>query len=78
MILTKPPTGSALTPYSVSPRRVDQIVEPKPTKNWVAFMPKALAVTKCPASCSITETSKATTKMSTPIRKLTVLTLPPG
>ena len=41
-------------------------------------MPKALAVTKCPASCSMTETSNATMKMSTPIRKLNVLTLPPG
>ena len=78
VILTKPPSGSALTPYSVSPRLVDQSVVPKPTKNWVAFMPKALAVTKCPASCSMTETSNATTKMSTPIRKLIVLTLPPG
>ena len=32
MILTKPPIGSALIPYSVSPRQVDQIVGPKPTK----------------------------------------------
>ena len=32
MILTKPPTGSALIPYSVSPRLVDQSVGPKPTK----------------------------------------------
>ena len=31
-ILTKPPRGSALIPYSVSPRQVDQIVGPKPTK----------------------------------------------
>ena len=31
-ILTKPPSGSALIPYSVSPRQVDQIVGPKPTK----------------------------------------------
>src|SRR5215467_13986509 len=78
VILTNPPSGSAFTPYSVSPRRVDQIVVPKPTKNWVAFMPNAFAVAKCPASCSMTETSNATTKMSTPIRKLTAATLPPG
>ena len=32
MILTNPPIGSALIPYSVSPRQVDQIVGPKPTK----------------------------------------------
>jgi len=78
VILTNPPSGSALMPYSVSPRRIDHSVDPKPTKNCVAFMPKALAVRKCPASCSMTETSKATTKMSTPIRKLIVPTLPPG
>ena len=28
----KPPNGRALTPYSVSPRRMDQSVGPKPTK----------------------------------------------
>ncbi len=38
-IFTKPPAGMALTPYSVSPRWRDQIVGPKPQKNWVAFMP---------------------------------------
>ena len=38
-ILTKPPAGIALKPYSVSPRCRDQIVGPKPTKNCVAFMP---------------------------------------
>ena len=31
-ILTNPPKGRALIPYSVSPRQVDQIVGPKPTK----------------------------------------------
>nr|CRL79972.1 hypothetical protein CPGR_03168 [Mycolicibacter nonchromogenicus] len=28
----KPPAGTALRPYSVSPRRVDHNVVPKPTK----------------------------------------------
>ena len=28
----KPPSGMALMPYSISPRRVDQSVGPKPTK----------------------------------------------
>jgi len=46
VIFTNPPSGRALTPYSVSPRRNDQMVEPKPTKNWVACMRNALAVTK--------------------------------
>ncbi len=38
-ILTKPPAGMALMPYSVSPRRREYSVGPKPTKNCVAFMP---------------------------------------
>ncbi len=45
-ILTKPPSGSALTPYSVSPRQVDQTVGPKPMKYRVHFMPNRLAITK--------------------------------
>ncbi len=45
-ILTKPPSGSALMPYSVSPRVVDQMVGPKPTKYRVTFMPNRLASTK--------------------------------
>ena len=69
-ILTKPPNGSALTPYSVSPRQVDQIVGPKPTKYLVTFMPNFFAVTKCPVSCSITEKSRATMKMTQPIRSI--------
>ena len=68
MILTKPPNGRALIPYSVSPRQVDQMVGPKPTKNLVTFMPNFLAVAKCPASCNITEKSRATMKMTQPIR----------
>ena len=39
MILTKPPAGIALTPYSVSPFVRDHNVGPNPTKNFVAFMP---------------------------------------
>ena len=65
---TKPPSGSALIPYSVSPRLRDQTVLPKPTKNLMAFMPKALAVNRCPASCSMIEISSAITKISTPSR----------
>ncbi len=45
-IFTNPPSGSALTPYSVSPRIRDQTVCPKPTKNCVTFMWNFLAVTK--------------------------------
>ena len=39
-----PPAGTALIPNSVSPRCVDQIFFPKPTKNSVTFMPNFLAV----------------------------------
>ena len=70
MILTKPPNGSALIPYSVSPRQVDQIVGPKPTKYLVTFMPNFFAVTKWPLSCSITEKSRATMKMTQPSRSI--------
>src|SRR6266851_809041 len=68
VILTNPPSGSALTPYSVSPRILDQSVGPNPTKYWVTFIPKAFAVARWPASCSMIETSSANRKMSTPIR----------
>ena len=43
MIRTNPPAGISLSPYSVSPRLVDQTVRPKPTKYWVTFMPNAFA-----------------------------------
>src|SRR5512138_1734311 len=48
-ILQKPPSGIALRPYSVSPRRHEKIVGPKPTKYFVTFMPKRLAVIMWPA-----------------------------
>jgi hypothetical protein len=43
-IFTKPPSGIALSPYSVSPRRNENRVGPKPAKYRVTFMPNALAV----------------------------------
>ena len=66
-ILTKPPAGIALKPYSVSPRWNDHSVGPKPKKYCVHFMPNRLAVTKCPVSCSITDTTRAARKISQPI-----------
>src|SRR5215207_3087116 len=69
-IFTKPPAGIALRPYSVSPRRKEKTVGPKPAKYWVAFIPKPLAVSRWPASCRQTETRMPTAKMSTPIQKL--------
>src|SRR5919197_2183177 len=55
-------------PYSVSPRVRDQIVGPKPTKYWVAFIPNRLAVMKCPDSWSMSVASSAITNAITPIR----------
>ena len=46
MMRTYPPKGMALTPYTVSPRVVDQSFGPNPKKASVAFMPNALAATK--------------------------------
>src|ERR1700733_2652424 len=77
VIRTKAPNGRALMPYSVSPRVVDHRGGPEPMKNWVACMPNFLAVRKCPASCRITEIRMATTKMTTPSRKLILPCLPP-
>ena len=71
-IFTKPPAGTALSPYSVSPRRNENTVGPKPAKYWVAFMPNRLAVSRWPASCRHTDTRMPTAKISTPIQKLTV------
>src|SRR5581483_542791 len=68
MILQKPPTSSALTPYSVSPRRKDHNVGPKPTKNRVTFMPNFLAVRKCPNSCTMIEKHRTSRKITQPSR----------
>ena len=42
-ILTKPPNGIALSPYSVSPTCLLHTVGPNPTKYWVTFAPNAFA-----------------------------------
>ncbi len=44
MIRTYAPSGMHLMPYSVSPRRNDQIFGPKNRKNSVTFIPDHLAV----------------------------------
>ena len=46
------------------------MVGPKPTKYLVTFMPNLLASTKWPVSCSMTEMSRATMKMTQPIRSI--------
>ena len=60
-ILTYPPSGSAFTPYSVSPRRNDQIRGPKPTKNSSTLIRKIFAIVKWPASCTTTTSMMVTT-----------------
>ena len=65
-IRMKPPIGIALTPYSVSPRLVDQTVLPKPTKYWVTFTPNFFAGHMCPTSCSAMDAMTPRTKSTTP------------
>ena len=67
-ILQKPPRGKALMPYSVSPRRKDQMVGPKPRKNRSTFIPNSLAVVKCPPSCRKMASIRARTKSVMPSR----------
>src|ERR1700733_4212758 len=67
-ILQKPPSRIGLTPYSVSPRRIDHSVGPKPRKYLVTFMPNFLAATKCPVSCSMMDKQRANRKTTQPSR----------
>ncbi len=65
-ILTYPPSGMALMPYSVSPRCLLQTVGPKPMKYCVTFPPNALAGIMWPSSCNPIEARIASTKATTP------------
>src|SRR6266487_2599975 len=69
-ILQKPPNGSALMPYSVSPRRKDQRVVPKPRKKRSTFIPKSFAVAKWPPSWNKMASMRAKTNSRTPSRLL--------
>jgi hypothetical protein len=42
-MLTNPPAGIAFRPYSVSPRRKEKIVGPKPTKYRLTRIPRIFA-----------------------------------
>ena len=44
-IFTYAPAGMALSPYSTSPRRNDQMRGPNPIMNSVTFMPARRAIT---------------------------------
>src|SRR6476661_3585270 len=58
-------------PYSVSPRRRDQTVGPKPTMYWVTLTPNFLAGTRCPISCSAMLSATPTTTTRTPRKNST-------
>ncbi len=45
LILTKPPSGIAAIPYSVSPRLKETIFGPKKRKNFSTRIPVAFAAT---------------------------------
>ena len=53
--LTYPPSQMALMPYSVSPRRKDHSLGPKPMKYSGTLTPKHLAGIMCPSSWRATD-----------------------
>ncbi len=60
-IFTYPPSGMALTQYSVSPLLKDRILGPNPSENVRTRTPMRRAIRKWPSSC---------TKISTPSTKM--------
>jgi hypothetical protein len=66
-ISQNPPTGMALSPYSVSPRRNDQMRGPMPMKYLRTFMPNAFAVSRWPASCRASDAPTHNAKSTTPM-----------
>src|SRR4029077_7084193 len=59
-------SGTAFSPYSVSPLRRDHTVGPNPTMYWVTLTPNFFAGTRRPTSCRPIYSSSPTAKMSTP------------
>jgi hypothetical protein len=47
---------------------VDQTVRPKPTKNWVTFMPNAFAGSMWPISCRATDARMPMTNSTIPMK----------
>ncbi len=64
-----PPSRIGRMPYSVSPRRNDQIALPKPSEYCVTLTLKSFANDRCPSSWSPIETSRPTMKTTTPRTK---------
>src|SRR5699024_4846367 len=65
---TKPPNGTALIPYSVSPFFLDHMVLPNPIMYSVNTTLKSLAGTKRPISCNAMDRAIPTTMMRRPAR----------
>ena len=66
IIAMYPPSGIALTPYSVSPICLLHTVGPKPMNHCGTLHPNFLAGMRCPNSCSPIEARIATTNATTP------------
>jgi hypothetical protein len=74
IIETYPPSGSALTPYSVSPLRLEKMVGPNPIMYCVTRTLKSLAGTRWPTSCSAMDAAIPTATNSTPAMNSTMVT----
>ncbi len=53
-------------PYSVSPRRFDHRVRPKPTMYWLTLKPNSFAGTRWPTSCSAIDASRTIANATMP------------
>ncbi len=73
---TKPPSGMALKPYSVSPFLRDQSVGPKPIMYLVTRTLNSLAGSRWPTSCRAMDTAMPIATKTTPrIKRRTGLML---
>ncbi len=64
----KPPRGSSLNPYSVSPMRRDHSRGPKPIMYWPTRTPKSFAGTRWPTSCRPIESPRPISMKRMPAR----------
>src|SRR3989338_2708687 len=57
---TKPPSGKSDTQNSVGPNFLPKITGPNPMENLSTRIPTAMAIMKCPNSCTITSAPSTT------------------
>ena len=69
-----PPSGIALKPYSVSPRRRDHSVGPKPIMYCPTRTPNAFAGSRWPSSCSAIDRASPAASTRTPMMKARAVT----